>query len=67
MVRMKKDVLSWVGHVKRRMNDERMAKKIYEGKVSGKNKGMLMIVDEAKEVCRSRRAIQTKILLISST
>ena len=34
-VRMKKNVLSWFGHVKR-MSDERMAKKIYDGKVSGK-------------------------------
>ena len=34
-VRMKKNVLSWFGHVER-MSDERMAKKIYEGKVSGK-------------------------------
>ena len=31
-VRMKKNVLSW--HVER-MSDERMAKKIYDGKVSG--------------------------------
>ena len=34
-VRMKKNVLRWFGHVKR-MSDERMAKKIYDGKVSGK-------------------------------
>ena len=33
-VRMK-NVLSWFGHVER-MSDERMAKKIYDGKVSGK-------------------------------
>ena len=33
-VRMK-NVLSWFGHVER-MSDERMAKKIYNGKVSGK-------------------------------
>ena len=32
---MKKNVLSWFGHVER-MSDERMAKKIYDGKVSGK-------------------------------
>ena len=32
-VRMKKNVLSWFGHVER-MSDERMAKKIYDGKVS---------------------------------
>lgn len=32
---MKKNVLSWIGHVKK-MNDERMPKKIYEEKVSGK-------------------------------
>ena len=35
MVRMKKNVLSWFGHVER-MSNERMAKKIYDGKVSGK-------------------------------
>ena len=29
-VRMKKNVLSWFGHVER-MNDERMTKKIYDG------------------------------------
>ena len=34
-VRMKKNVLSWFGHVER-MSDERMAKKIYDGKVCGK-------------------------------
>ena len=34
-VRMKKNVLSWFGHVEQ-MSDERMAKKIYDGKVSGK-------------------------------
>ena len=34
-VRMKKNVLSWLLHVER-MSDERMAKKIYDGKVSGK-------------------------------
>ena len=34
-LRMKKNVLSWFGHVER-MSDERMAKKIYDGKVSGK-------------------------------
>ena len=34
-VRMKINVLSWFGHVKRR-SDERLAKKIYDGKVSGK-------------------------------
>ena len=34
-VRMKKNVLSWFGHVGR-MSDERMAKNIYDGKVSGK-------------------------------
>ena len=34
-VRMKKNMLSWFGHVER-MSDERMAKKIYDGKVSGK-------------------------------
>ena len=28
-------MLSWFGHVER-MSDERMAKKIYDGKVSGK-------------------------------
>ena len=33
-VRIKENVLSWFGHVER-MSDERMAKKIYEGKVSG--------------------------------
>ena len=32
---MKKNVLSWFGHVEE-MSDERMAKKIYDGKVSGK-------------------------------
>ena len=32
---MKKNVLSWFGHVER-MSDERMTKKIYDGKVSGK-------------------------------
>ena len=34
-VRMKKNVLSWFGHVER-MSDERMAKKIYDEKVTGK-------------------------------
>ena len=34
-VRMKKNVLSWFGHVER-ISDERMAKKIYDEKVSGK-------------------------------
>ena len=34
-VRMKKNVLSWFGHVKR-MRHERMAKNIYDGKVSDK-------------------------------
>ena len=34
-VRMKNNMLSWFGHDER-MNDERMAKKIYDGKVSGK-------------------------------
>ena len=34
-VRMKKNILSWFGHVER-MSDERIAKKIYNGKVSGK-------------------------------
>ena len=32
---MKKNVLTWFGHVER-MSDERMAKEIYDGKVSGK-------------------------------
>ena len=35
VVRMKKNVLSSFVHVER-MSDERMAKKIYDGKVSGK-------------------------------
>ena len=35
MVKMKKKVLSLFGHVER-MSDQRMAKKIYDGKVSGK-------------------------------
>ena len=34
-VRMKKNVLSWFGHVER-MSDERIANMIYNGKVSGK-------------------------------
>ena len=34
-MRMKKNVFSWFGHVKR-LSDERMEKKIYDGKVSGK-------------------------------
>ena len=34
-MRMKKNLFSWFGHVER-MNDERMAKKIYDGKVRGK-------------------------------
>ena len=34
-VRMKKNILSWLGHVDR-MCEERMAKKNYDGKVSGK-------------------------------
>ena len=33
--RMKKNVLSWFGHVER-MSDERMVKKNYDGKVSSK-------------------------------
>ena len=32
---MKKNVLSWFGHVER-VSYERMAKKIYDGKLSGK-------------------------------
>ena len=32
---MKKNVLNWFGHVER-ISDERMAKTIYDGKVSGK-------------------------------
>ena len=34
-MRIKKNVLSWFGHVER-MSDKRMAKKIYDGKVGGK-------------------------------
>ena len=34
-MRMKQNELSWFGHVER-LSDERMAKKIYDGKVSGK-------------------------------
>ena len=34
-VKMKKNLLSWFWHVER-MSDERMTKKIYDGKVSGK-------------------------------
>ena len=34
-MRMKKNVLSWFGHVEQ-ISDERMVKKIYDGKVSGK-------------------------------
>ena len=34
-LRMKKKVFSWFGHVQR-MSDERMAKQIYDGKISGK-------------------------------
>ena len=37
-VRMKKNVLSWFEDVER-MSDERMAKKIYGGKVSGREVG----------------------------
>ena len=33
-VRIKKNVLSWFRHIER-MSDEGMAKKIYDGKVSG--------------------------------
>ena len=33
-VRMKKNLVRWFGHIER-MTDERMAKKIYDGKVSG--------------------------------
>ena len=33
--KMKKNVLSWFGHVER-MSDEKMAKKIYDGKMTGK-------------------------------
>ena len=61
--RMKKNVLSWFGHVEG-MRDERMSRKIYDAKVSGKkSRGRpclafentvrrLMTVDEAVEVCR---------------
>ena len=35
LVRMKKNVLSWFGHVKR-MSDERMTQKIYNLKMSDK-------------------------------
>ena len=34
-VRIKENVLCWFGHIER-MSDERRAKKIYDGKVSGK-------------------------------
>ena len=34
-VRMKKNALSWFGHVER-MSDERMAKNVYDGRVTGK-------------------------------
>ena len=37
-VRIEKNVLSWFGHHER-MSDERMAKNIYCGKVSGKRQG----------------------------
>ena len=61
-LRIKKNVLSWFGHVER-MSAEKMAKKIYDGKVSGKRDRRrprstcmkrLMTMDEAKEVCRDR-------------
>ena len=35
MVRMKKNVLSWFGHIER-TGGERMAKKVHDGKGSGK-------------------------------
>ena len=34
-VRMKRNVLNWFGHVERK-NDERIAKKIYDGEMSSK-------------------------------
>ena len=37
-VRIKKNMLSWFWHVER-MSDERVAKKIYDGKVSGSEIG----------------------------
>ena len=48
MVRMKKNVLSCFGHVER-MSDENMAKKIYDGKVTG-NRGR----GRPKDMCRDR-------------
>ena len=38
MVIIKKNVLSWFGHVERR-SDERMVKEIFDGKVNGKRDG----------------------------
>ena len=36
-VKKKKNVFTWLGRVER-MSDQRMAKKIYDGKVSGKRR-----------------------------
>ena len=45
-MRMKKNVLSWFGHVER-MSDERIAKKIYDGKMCGKRgRGRLWLILE---------------------
>ena len=70
MVGMKKNVLSWLGHV------ERMAEKIYEGKVSGKRgrrrsrlsfeNTLLMILEEGhvKSMRTSQRACMKSLLTV---
>ena len=50
-MRMKKNVLSWFGHVER-MSDERMAKKIYDGKASGKRGRGRTAVDLRKHIIK---------------
>ena len=57
-VRMKKNVLSWFGHVER-MRDGRIAKKIYDGKVSGKrDRGRPRLTFE-NTVRRRKRYVET--------
>ena len=67
-VRMKKNVLSWFGHVER-MSDERMAKKIYDGKIRRERPRLTYqntiskVQDEGhvKSMRTTRRACMTKL------
>ena len=48
-VRMKKNVLSWFGHVERK-GDERMVKKIYDGNVSGRGRPRLTFINTISKI-----------------